>query len=281
MKILIKPNTSIKNYLDIKTIDGVLLPLDGYSTDYDKYFTLDDISFVKHKTKLEVFVVLNRMFFNRDIDRLKELLLNLESLELSGIFFYDLAVLQLARTLKLKTPLVWNNTHMVTNTETCNYYFKKGVKYAVLSNEITFKEMIEIYDKSDITLMFPLLLYPTVANSYRHLITNYDKVYKTSSARHLKIEERVTKENYLVFENSFGTTFKYGKVLNNTSIFAKLKSIDFPYVILQEDFIEHDKFKQILSILKNDEDVSKIDDLIGNNTGFLEKETIYKVKKNG
>ena len=33
---------------------------------------------------------------------------------------------------------------MVTNYNTCNYYYDKGVNFAYISNEITLEEMIEI-----------------------------------------------------------------------------------------------------------------------------------------
>ncbi len=281
MKILIKPNVPIEDYKKNKEIDGFILPLEGYAVDYEKYFTLKDVEVVKENTTFEVFVVINRMFFNKDIEILKELLLELEKLKVTGIFFYDLAVLELSKTMNLKTPLVWNNTHMVTNYEVCNYYQKKGIKYAVLSNEITFKEAIEIYKNTNIILMFPLLLYPTVANSYRHLVTNYDKINHHFNDKYLEIEEQVTKEKYFAFENPFGTTFKYGKVLNNIPVYTKLKELNFPYVILQEDFIEHEKFIKILSTINKKDSIQEIEKLVGKNTGFLEKETIYKVKKNG
>ena len=40
----------------------------------------------------------------------------------------------------LNTPLVWNQNYFVNNYETCNYYYTKGIKYGVISNEITKEE---------------------------------------------------------------------------------------------------------------------------------------------
>ena len=277
MKVLVKPVLDVSHY---KNVDGVILPLKGYSTDYDTYYTMDEIVSIKEKFSGEIFVVLNRMFFNRDIDDLACVLRKLEQLELTGIFFYDLAVLQLKDELDLKTDFVWNSTHMVTNYETCNYYFKRGVKYAFLSNEITLDEILEIKEKSKITPIFMLIGYPVVANSYRHLVTNYNKMHHQDLHDKIGIHERVSGENYIVCENEFGTTFK-ADVVNHVAALDLLEKVNFPYVVLNEDLMEHDVFMEILDIIINHKDLERIYELIGNNTGFLYKETIYRVKKNG
>lgn len=280
MKILIKATKNIEEY---QHIDGLILPLKDYSTDYESDYTLEEIIEIRKNTNKEIFIVMNRMIFNKDIKELKEVLKKIENLKITGIFFYDIAFLQLKQEMNLKTDLVWNATHMTTNYKTCNYYYEKKVKYAYLSNEITLKEILEIKEKSKIIPMITMISYPTVATSNRKLITNYHKMHNLEEKKNLEIEEKVTKEKYLVTENKFGTTFKYGKILNNIEALEKLKEVDFPYLILIEDGIDHSTFQRILTIIdqnrKKSKKVDEIYSLIGNNTGFLNKETIYKVKK--
>lgn len=280
MKILIKPTKKIEEY---QNIDGIILPLKNYSVDYENDYSIEEIRKIKENFSKEIFIVINRMIFNRDIDHLKEVLKEIETLQVTGIFFYDLALLKLKEELKLKTDLVWNAPHMTTNYKTCNYYQAKKVKYAYLSNEITLKEALEIKEKSKIIPMFTLIGYPTVAMSNRHLITNYHKMHNLENNERLEIEEKVTKEKYYLYENEFGTTFKYGKVLNNIEALEKLKQVNFPYLILIEDGIDHSIFLKVLeNVNQNIEKNAPLDEiyhLIGDNTGFLKKETIYKVKK--
>ncbi len=282
MKLLIKPNSYTEEFTNC---DGLILPLKNYSVDYETYFTLNEIKTIRNTFKKEIFVVINKMIFNNEIEKISIILKELDSLNITGIFFYDLAILQLKQDLNLKIDLVWNATHMTTNYKTCDYYHEQGVKYAYLSNEITLKETLEIKEKSQIIPMFTLIAYPPVAMSRRHLITNYNKMHNLENNDYLEIEEKVTKEKYKVFENINGTTFKYSKVLNNTEALEQLVKVDFPYLILIEDGIEHKVFINILNIINNylttNSSLKEISDLIGNNTGFLNKETIYKVKKNG
>ena len=127
------------------------------------------------------------------------------------MFFYDLSILELKKELHLNLDLVWNNTHMVTNYYTSNYYYDKGCKYSYLSNEITIDEIIEFKKKAKAKLIFMLLGYPVVSFSKRKLLTN------SNFEKELKIKEPISKQEYKVIESKFGTTFKYNKVRNNAS----------------------------------------------------------------
>ena len=62
---------------------------------------------------------------------------------------------------------------MVNNYKTCNYYHSKGVKYALLSKEITLEEIKEMITKSKIEAMVETVSMPSVAFSKRKLLTNY------------------------------------------------------------------------------------------------------------
>ena len=277
MKYLVKP---VKFSKDI-VCDGLVLPLKDYSVEYENYFSLDEIIKIRSEFNKDIFVVVNRNFFNDDIDNLKDVLIKLDDIGITGIFFYDLAVLELKKELNLKFDLVLNKTFMVTNYKTCDYYYEKGVKYAYLSNEITKDEIFDIKDKSKINPIIMLFGYPTVATSRRKLITNYRDFNNLDSKGNLEIIEKVTNDKYMVYEDKYGTTFRYSKVLNNLEILEELKEKDFSYVVLVEDFIDHDSFLEVVDTIYNNKDFSKIYEKFGNNTGFLNKKTIYKVKKDG
>ncbi len=281
MKLIVKP---LKYRDNLNKYDGIILPLKDFSINYDTYFTLDEIRKIRSKYKGEVFLVLNKMMFNKDLDNLKEVLLEIDKLDITGIFFYDLSILEFKRELKLKTDLVWNSNHQVTNYETCDFYYSKGVRYAYLSNEITLDEALEINKESNITLMLTMIALPVVGTSYRHLLTNYYKAWNKPFKNNLEIEEEKTKEKFVVEEEKDGTTFKYNKILNNTRCLENLKENNFPYLVFIEDGIDEDKFYKSVDIIndytkKGINNLETIYDLIGRNTGFSYRKTIYRVKK--
>ena len=284
MKLLAESSSKNISYYD--SIDGIILPLEGYSVESTNYFTIDEIEDIVKNKKCEVFVKLNKNFFNDDIEPLKVILKKLDELKVSGIFFYDLGVLQLHKELNISVPLIWNQTHMVNNYRTCDYYYSKGVKYALLGKEITLEEIIEIIKKSKITSMVEVVSKPSVAFSYRKLITNYYKDLGKNGTDKLTVKEKVTNTNYNLFEDSNGTSFFMDVITNGTGVIKDLYDAGCKYIIMREDGVSSfdellsDTKKYIESGCSDSNYVSKYKRL-GDSTNFFFKKTIYKVKKNG
>ena len=284
MKLLAESSSKNISYYD--SIDGIILPLEGYSVESTNYFTIDEIEDIVKNKKCEVFVKLNNNFFNDDIEPLKVILKKLDELKVSGIFFYDLGVLQLHKELNLSVPLIWNQTHMVNNYRTCDYYYEKGVKYALLGKEITLEEIIEIIKKSKITSMVEVVSKPSVAFSYRKLITNYYKDLGKNGTNKLTVKEKITNTNYDLFEDSNGTSFFMDIITNGTGVIKDLYDAGCKYIIMREDGVSsfdellYDTKKYIESGCNDSKYVSKYKRL-GDSTNFFFKKTIYKVKKNG
>ena len=284
MKLLVECYSKNDLYTDI--VDGIILPLEGFSVESKCFFTLEEIKSISSNVKCEVFVKVNKNFMNEDIEGLKRVLLELDKCNISGIFFYDLAVLELKNELSLRVPLVWNQTHMVNNYKTCDYYYSKGVKYALLGKEITLEEIVEITTLSKISTMVEVVSKPSVAFSKRLLVTNYFKDLGKEGDSSLTIHERGTDQDYELFENNDGTSFFLDIITNGTGVISDLYKACVPYIIMREYRI--DCFKELLVdtmeyIKGKCVDKSYIEKYkkLGNSTNFFFRKTIYKVKKNG
>ena len=283
MKILVEYDNKRNNYTDI---DGLILALKDYSVQSTKYYSIKEIVSIKENNPdIEIFVKVNKNIFNNELNTLEKNLKELDKLNINGIFFYDLAILNLKDKLKLKTPLVWDQTHMVNNYLTCDYYYSMGVKYALLGKEITLNEILEIIDKSKITSMVEVVSMPTMAFSRRRLLTNYYKSMDKKSKKHLDITEKVTNNKYLVTETKDGTSFYDKSIMNGTSIINALYKNRCPYIILREFGIKN--FDELVTDTKKyiDNECNDISYItkykkLGDNTNFFFKKTVYQVKKN-
>ena len=281
MKLLIEKNTS--NFDKLKT-DGIILSLKDYSVQSTIYYDLDEIKdIIKKYPKLEVFIKMNKNIFNDEIDKLKEMLIELNKINIKGIFFYDLAILNIKQELNLDVDLVWDQSHMVNNYRTCDYYYNEGVKYALLGKEITLEEIKEIVEKSKITSMVEVVSTPAIAYSKRKLLTNYYKSINKDKKDTLEILEKVSNKYYIVKESNNGTSFYTKDIMNGTSIIKDLYSVNTPYIIMREegvpDFDElvNDTYTYIENECKDNDYIEKYRKL-GDNTNFFFKETMYKVK---
>ena len=286
MKILIEPST--KNKLYQTSIHGLILSLEKYSVQSNVYFSLEEIKKIREENpSLEIFININKNLSNDDIKPLTEILIELDNLNVQGIFFYDLAVLKLKQELNLKTNLVWSQTHMVNNYKTCNYYYTKGVKYALLGKEITLEEILEIIKLSSITSMVEVVGLPSVAFSKRKLITNYFKDLNKEPKDKLVVREKVSDADYELQEDFNGTSFFLKDVVNGTGIIKDLYEANLEYIVLREYGIESifnellvDTKEYIEGNCQNTDYVEKYK-FLGDNTNFFFKKTIYMVKKNG
>lgn len=283
MKLLVEP----MNKENLKfNCDGLILAIKDYAVESNTYFTLEEIKNISDSFSGEIFVKLNKNLMNDDIPFVKDILVQLDKMNITGVFFYDLAVLELKRELNLNIDLVWNQTHMVNNYKTCNYYYSKGVKYALLGKEITLDEILEIIDLSDITSMVEVVSKPSVAFSKRKLVSNYYKDMGIDGSKEIIVNEKVSNLNFDIKEYSNGTVFFLDLITNGTGIIRDLYDNGCSYIIMREYGI--DNFRELVNdtmeyIKDSCSDLSYVLKYkkLGDSTNFFFKKTIYRVKKNG
>lgn len=283
MKLLVVPNrnSDLSSYVK-NGCEGFIVGLKNFSTNYDLQLDIDEIKSLRQEyPNIEIFVSLNKNIFNEELDALEENLKELDNIDISGVLFYDLSVLYLRNKNHLKLNLVWNQTHMVTNYNTCNYYYDLGVKYGYLSGEITLEEINEIKSKTNMKLMCFGFGYPIMAHTRRSLLTNYfishNKKYDGQIC-HIYDD----KTRFSLKEDETGTTFLNDSFVNGSCLITD-SLID--YVIFGTDLVSEDKSLKLIKLIHNllntkeEGYVLEIEKLIGNDTNFFFKKTIFMVKK--
>lgn len=245
----------VKNVKEAREInaDAYLLPLKDLSINYQNTFTIEDIKKIQKLNK-EVFIFINKNIENREIETLTKTLEEIERLKINGIIFYDIALVQLKKELNLKTDLVWHQEHLTTNYAAVNYWYNKGVKYAYLSSELTKREIEEIKNNTKSKIFVNVFGYLPIFTSKRHLVKNYNYTFNIQDRGN-----KIYKEGklYNIEDNIDGTTVYSDYILN-----VKEK-INADYLVYNTNLISN--FKETLNNQKEE-------------TGFLYKETIYKVK---
>lgn len=275
MKVIVKPNNikNLDNYIKMGA-NAFFFGVKDFCVDITNEISIKDIINIKNKyPDIDMFLSINRNMFNNDIDKLKKILIKIDNLNIKGIFFYDLSILNIKKELNLKTPLIWNQNFLVTNYETCNYYKQKKVKGVLLSSEITLDEIKEIRKNTNMEIYINAYGYQLMSYSRRKLISNYFKFIKKLNIKkqHLIYENN---DKYIIKEEKHGTAIYSKNILNLINEYKELKSIKIDYLILDEKFICEDNFIEVLDSYLNNKNI-KTD----TNNGFLFKKTIYKVKK--
>lgn len=296
MKLLMIPNDTNLSRYENTNIDGYIVGWKGYSIFNNCLFTLDEL---KHtiskivKQGKEVFLSINKLMYNEDIEELRKHLFEIDQLGLTGILFDDLSLLHLKNEMKLKTDLVYGSSHLLTSYQTANYYYNFGVSYGVVSTEITLEHILNLKKNTKMKLMTTIYGYLGMTHSSRNLIHNYfEYIGEEKKDSTYYMYEKVRNEDYPVYEDENGTYILSSHIMNGARVIPELIENNMDYVIMNGLNIEHhvldeviEKIGKIREDYHNIELVLKLHDEISNLTpktdyGFLYKETIYRVKNN-
>lgn len=267
-KILVQPS-SLENLGDVlKTkVDGVILPLEHFSVNSSIYFSLDDIKSIINLTSKEICISINKIMDNSDLKELELELIALNKMNISKIFFYDLAVLNIVKRLNIRKELVIFQDHLNASLYSNNFYKKRGINYTVITNDITKDEINEISKNNK--LMLISYGYLPIFYSRRYLISNYLEYInkqKDSDLYYIKNKE----DRYPIVEEENGTTIYTNKPIN---LINELDNINADYIILNANLTKRDEFINIV-----DRYINNIHDDEEHYLGFINRKTVYKVE---
>ena len=267
-KLLILPNKLTDDILDIS--DAILVGIEGFSVNIPCNITMNELKNLKNKYDKEIFVSLNKNMRNSDIEKLKEILIEIDKLNIKGILYADTCFINLKKELNIKTDLVWSQEHLTTNYGTINFWSNYGVNYTYLSGEITAHEIEEISKNTNVKLIMPIFGYIPIYVSLRHAVKNYLKTFNLkddSSINYIENDGNI----YPIIDNNLGTTVYSNYILDG---YDEFKSLNIDYFTLNEFNIDHDTFIKVIKKYRGEDTNYKLE----TTKGFLYTNTIYKVK---
>ena len=107
---------------------------------------------VAHSLKKRVYVTVNIVFHNEELDGLKEYLLYLDSVNVDGIIASDITVMMLYKELNLNLELHISTQASISNYETALFYKEMGAKRLVLARECSREDIKRIKDETGLDL---------------------------------------------------------------------------------------------------------------------------------
>ncbi len=269
-------------------INTFIVGVENLSSGYLFTMSLDEIKSLSNQVNL--YVAINKMIENKELSYLEASLNFLNKTTVKGVLYYDLSTPSIKKKYNLNLDLVWNQTHMVTNYNTANFYYNEGVKYGYISNEITLEEILEINEKSKMSFFVNIISKPIMSHSKRNLLSNYFKVNNQKKTEDTYIlSEKDKTDKFLISEDMTGTTIRYGNIINGTYFIKELIESGITYLVIDTTYIEEEKIvetvknileiPQILNTSEYKKKLASLETILGNDTGFFNKKTIYKVKK--
>ena len=242
-------------------VSAFLFALEGYSVGYNTY-TLESINNIEVSNK---YVMINRVLDCESVDSLKEVLPKLKGVK--GLVYEDIAVYNLVRDLGLNLEMIFYQNHFGTNSNSVNFWLDR-VDSMFISNEITKEEISTIVSNAKKEVVLHLFGFNQVMYSRRKLLSNWSEFFDIDKKNTNLLTDRATKVQFRAMENEFGTVMYSGKIFNGKELLG-LSNVKYYYV--NPTMIEHDVVMDFLTIGNHNNEVEV--------NGFLDKETIYKLKE--
>ena len=244
-------------------IAAFLFPIQDYQVGYNG-FTLKEIDKVDVSDK---YLLLNKVMNCQEIDSIK-LLKNqiMEVKNLKGIIIEDIGLYSVFKNNKDIKLILFQN-HFATNYKSINCYLEM-FDSIVVSNELTYDEIKKITEKANKKVCIHLYGYNQAMYSKRHLLSNWSNYFNLGKLNYNKITDKATKVSFNVLENESGTVMYSENIFNGKSL-LDLDNVLFYYI--NPMLIEHEIVMDFLNNI--DIHKSSLED-----DGFLNKETIYKLK---
>lgn len=252
--------------------NGYILGINKFSYLFEKTYSINEIKEIKNNNlDKEIFVSFNKIIFNNELNDYKKMLKEIDEIGINGIIVGDIAAL----TYNLKTNIILDQLHLNNSFYTLNHYENNGVSGFVLTNDITKDEIDEIRKNTKSLLFKQVFGYPHLSTSNRTLITNYlNHFYIENKSKVYEIAENKSDNYYKITEDEFGTHILGSNPLNLLGVNLK---VDY-YII--DSYLMGDIKDVITIFINNDIDKKElIDNTYNASVGFINKETIYRVKK--
>ena len=157
--------------------DAVYIGGEDYSLRANaKNFSLDDISEAvrfAHSLNKRVYVTVNILLHNEDLDRLDDYLINLSNIGVDAYIVSDLAVIKRIKELNLKPEIHISTQESSVNRETVKFWKSIGASRVVLGRECSREDIIDIKNNVDIEL--EVFIHGAMCTSYsgRCVLSNY------------------------------------------------------------------------------------------------------------
>lgn len=139
-------------------------------------FSLDEIREgveFAHKLNKKVYVTVNMVFHNEDLDGLDDYLKALDEIGIDSYIISDFAVIEAIKRLKIKTPFFISTQKSITNLEAVKFYKSLGAYRVVMARECSREDIKRI--KENIDTEVEVFIHGAMCTSYsgRCVMSNY------------------------------------------------------------------------------------------------------------
>lgn len=210
MKVIVSPANYL-NALDLIRINThyLLIGQEGFSVRKNYDFSNDELEkIINQKQNTKILILVNRTFFEEDIEPLTKYLVELSKLKIDGIVFSDFAVVQICKEHKLNFEFFYNPETLVTNYGQFEFYLKNKINNVFVSRELRINEVKQILDnKQQMNVGMQCSGYSFIMESKWKMIENFNQEYNLQIPlnKKLYLKEETRDFPTIIYQDKYGT----------------------------------------------------------------------------
>ena len=257
-KLVTLSNINYLQKLKDNLIDGVIIGQPIFSNRFNSYFTNNEVNTIINKCEelnLEVYINVNDIIFEDNINDLKEYLLHIIELKINGIFYNDIAINYLASEYGFEDKLIYNPDTLMSNYYDINVYLDKGLKSVMISKEITLDEINNILSCCEKKLSMIIHGRLNMSYSKRHFIKNYydylNKENNLNDNLNLSLIEATREYKMPILETNKGCSIYTDFTLESFDQINELNNNGLAYGIIDDIFMDQEELFDTINVYNN------------------------------
>lgn len=206
--VTLKNPERLREYKD-SGAEGIIVGIERFSSRSDTSLTAREIKTLSEEARkldLKIFVNLLKPVYEKELDELKDLLVELKDF-VDGFYISDEGILQLASELNMEDQMIFTSETLITSALDALFYLSLGVQAVSLAHDISLDEIKAIASRSDPSRL-EVLIHGHFAylESRRSLLENYMRYSDQDFVpKENRIRENTRKEWYPIKEDEQGT----------------------------------------------------------------------------
>ena len=239
-------------------IDGVIIGQQVFSNRFNHYFNNDELNTIIDiciKLNLEIYININDIIFEEDLNALEEYLLYINNLNINGILYNDISIYHLAKKYNFINKLIYNPDTLMSNSYDINTYLNKGLKSVMISKEITLDEINYILNNCNNVLSMIIHGRLNMSYSKRHFINNYydylNKDYNLDNNLNLSLIEATREYKMPIIETNKGCSIYTDFTLESFNQLNDLSNNGLEYAIIDDIFMNEDELLDSIDVYNN------------------------------
>jgi len=190
-------------------VDGVIIGRLFTSAYNYSLQEIRDIAEYCHDNALKCYIAMDNFISEDDLETLDAYLMFIRELNLDGIYYHDLCVVERAIPYGLLPRLIYDGKTVLCNTLDTAFVLSQGIRSAVISRELTLPEVRHIVEGNPHRVDMQIFGHLRMSYSRRKFLTNYfneiNREYDYLNKETLKLVEEKRDYALPIMEDDQGT----------------------------------------------------------------------------